>query len=110
MTELTYEHHFVTQDIDSDGKPVVFGMVEDEDGGTYWGYGHIDRAEFIAEINRWLSHCGLFEDELIAEDETVDHRWARFADDERYGERFELVAESESVIPPDAFPVTRVWV
>lgn len=98
MTD-TYEHHFITNDGD------IFNLIEDESGGVYWGYGHIPAAEFIAEVNRWLLHCGCDPNEPAPESTPVDHLWAKYDNDD--DERFLLVKNPAP--EDDAFPVTRSW-
>lgn len=98
----TYEHHFVTLDKDADGNDVRFGLIEDESGGTFWGYGHVAASEFVAEVNRWIRHCGLADEELPNEAPTpVDHLWACVQDD-----NFRLIDHAEDASDP--FPVTRL--
>lgn len=109
MTEPTYGHYFATQDRDADGKPVFFNVIEDEDGDIWYGYGHVPPAEFVAEVNRWLEHCGVFEDEWTppVEADSVQHIHAYDHD----GERF-MIATPTHLAPPGAetFPITRLWV
>lgn len=100
--DLTYENHFITQDRDKDGNDVTFNLVEGKDGGVYWGYGHIDPEIFITELNRWLTHCGMDDEDLACPCTKVEHLWAS-ADDEMSD--FKLVDSEDA----GAFPVTRVW-
>lgn len=102
------ERTFITTDMTpsgTTGEPVeiTFNMIEDEDGETYWGYGHQDADEFTAEINRWSVHCGAITDpdDLIQVGTPVEHRYAKMTNEER----FMLV---EPGITPDIFPVTRL--
>lgn len=108
MTEPTYEHHFVTQDRDADGNPLFFNLIEDESGDIWYGYGHVPPAEFVAEINRWLEHCGVFEDEWTSpvEADSVQHVYAYNYD----GERFKMVADLTGDGLGETFPITRLWV
>ncbi|MCV7255293.1 hypothetical protein H7J86_24320 [Mycobacterium hackensackense] len=104
--EANYEHHFITQDVDSDGNQVTFSIIEDESGDTFWGYGHRDAGEFIEEINRWAVHAGEIDPDMaIPNDHRVDHLYAYNHD----GVHFKLVSPTDSLIPEDAFPVTRLW-
>lgn len=99
----TYEHHFVTLDKDADGNDLRFGMIEDESGGTFWGYGHVTAREFIAEVNRWMRHVGIDDEELPDEQTTpVTHLWACVEDD-----NFRLIDHAEDVSDP--IPLTRLW-
>ncbi|WP_100514100.1 hypothetical protein [Mycobacteroides abscessus] len=54
---------------------VRFNMIEDESGSIFWGYGHLEAHVFVAEVNRWMRHVGVDDDEL-------PNLWARrVADD-----------------------------
>lgn len=107
-----WARNFVTTDNDSNapGKLVEFKMIEDENGDVFWAYGHVDREEFIAEINRWLVHCGVGSfDQIAAAEHKVDHLWAKYNDDNE--ERFKLVKDTgpmSTFLCVDAFPVTRL--
>lgn len=99
---------FITRDTRSDGTVVTFNMIEDEAGDIFWAHGHVPAAEFIGEINRWLTHT-VDEDEVLHLDLHVDHLWAKL--DDEHPERFKLVdkpwlgtkEQADSV-----FPVTRL--
>lgn len=41
---------FETHDGIVDGKIQVFNLLEDEDGGRAYGYGHISEEDFLAEV------------------------------------------------------------
>lgn len=100
----TYEHYFVTLDKDANGNELRFGIIESEAGGTFWGYGHVAASEFVAEVNRWMRHVGLDDDEPLNEATTpVDHLWAHAEDND-----FRLVDHPENASDP--FPVTRLWI
>ena len=110
----TYEHHFVTVDKESTPSGDVdrqFYLIGDENGDTWWGYGHVDPGDFIAEVNRWLKHCGLSgPDYEIGYGHRVDHLWARYENDDE--ERFVLVKDHGNDVlekHADVFPVTRLW-
>jgi hypothetical protein len=104
-TEATYEHHFVMADKDADGNKITFGVIEDESGDIYWGYGHVLPDEFTAEVNRWFVHTGSVTDpdDLVQVGTPVEHLWATL--DDEHGERFTLVDPQEIA---EAFPVTRL--
>ena len=107
------EELFTTVDRDADGNVVTFGVVEDESGGTYWAFGHVDPAQFIAEVNRWLVHT-VGEDEQVYSDPEqlaragphVDWLHARMngPDDERFTLGLPVGRDSDA----DLFPVTRL--
>lgn len=103
MTEIaTYEHHFITND------GPIFNMIEDESGEIYWGYGHRDPGEFVAEVMRWLQHVGAGPEPGEPHpsglmEHGVEHLWASLEDP--YGERFKLVPACND---PEVFPVTRL--
>lgn len=101
--EATYEHHFVTND------GPIFNLIEDEDGGTYWGYGHVEPQTFITEVNRWLTHCGLYNDDLAGPDTKVDHLWARYSPDTGEFHCVDKPWMGTKEAASDLFPVTRVW-
>lgn len=97
----TYAHHFVTLDkmpTPSGDSDVRFNLIESEDGGTYWAYGHVLREDFIAELDRWLEHVGV---EPTTEDMPIDHMWAKYDDSGDF-----ILTESGD---REAFPVTRGW-
>lgn len=98
--DATYEHHFVTND------GAIFNLIEGEDGGTYWGYDHVKPETFIAEVNKWLTHCGIEDDDLAPPTTKVEHLWAR-----ANGETgdFELREPTMTESDAELFPVTRVW-
>lgn len=103
MTETTtYEHHFITND------GPIFNMIEDESGDIFWGYGHREGPEFIAEVNRWLVHTNAVStvpDDLVPTSTRVDHLWATL---ENPGDEcFALVEDPDE--GDDVFPVTRLW-
>jgi len=114
MTEV--KERFITLDMvpGVTGQPVEvrFNMIEDEDGDRFWGYGHVPRADFVTEVNRWLVHCGGDPEWLLSVDDgdySFEHLWARFDDDG--GERFTLVDDhGNDVLKEHAgvFPVTRL--
>lgn len=106
---MSVEDNFVMTDLDKDGNTLTFDVIEDESGDVYWGYGHVDPATFIAEINRWIVHT-MGEEEAIYTDpdklpSKVDHLWAKYTSDER----FELVEPTGTEADADTFPVTRLW-
>jgi hypothetical protein len=98
-------NRFITQDRTPDGTTVIFNMIEDEDGDTYWSYGHRDIYDFIDEVNCWLDHCGIhdFDRRINPVEHDVTHHWARMDHDN--DERFTLVTGPQ----PGAFPITRLW-
>ena len=51
------------------------GFWRDEDGGTYWAYGHVKPIEFIDEDNRWLVHTQAVThpDDMVQVDQRGDH-------------------------------------
>lgn len=55
MTITLTENDFIT---DYDGMTTFPFFFDDEGSGAY-GYGHIDRAEFVAGINSYNAYCGL---------------------------------------------------
>ncbi|MEH3129409.1 MAG: hypothetical protein PGN30_00010 [Mycolicibacterium neoaurum] len=105
---LTAADAFITADQDPDGTAVTFKIIEDESGDIFWVHGHVPAAEFIGEINRWLTHT-LDEDEVLRLDLPIDHLWAKF-DDENH-DRFKLVEKPWLGTKEQAdrvFPVTRL--
>lgn len=101
--EATYEHHFITIDQDEAGNNVRFNMIEDESGSIFWGYGHHEPHVFVAEVNRWMRHVGVDDDELPNEATTpVEHLWARRVEDD-----FKLTDNKNE--DNDSFPITRLW-
>lgn len=96
---------FVTHDSTYEGDPVSFDMIEDEDGATFWGYGHRDQLSFLGEVNRWLRHCGVDADELVGDVDagSVTHHHALLADDS--DERFSIFDNDQD---GHSFPVTRL--
>lgn len=109
---MNVEERFVTRDRDSRGEEVVFNMFEDEDGCKFWGYGHQDPQEFLAEVHRWVDHCDLTEDQQVEKFDwagSVEHLWARFTDDERFKiEDRPWLKTKEEVNSLELFPVTRM--
>lgn len=93
---MDVEDLFITKD------GATFRMIEDEWGDLFWGYGHREAAEFVGEVNSWLRHVGIFEDELIPADHCIDHLWVKF-DEGRDG--YFTVVEPHSFT---SFPVTRL--
>jgi hypothetical protein len=93
-TQDTYEHHFITND------GPIFHLIEDERGDIFWGYGHREEAEFLKEVERWLTHVGA--DPQPDSFAKVEHLHAKYQGDD---EHFALADPTD----PDAFPVTRVW-
>ncbi|AAN16676.1 hypothetical protein SEA_TYKE_16 [Mycobacterium phage Tyke] len=102
---MNTEERFVTLDRDDDGKSVRFEMIEDEDGDVFWAYGHVPSESMVAEVNRWLTHCGLEADVLAPSSATVDHVWARFTDNERFSLEEPIGKETDT----ELFPVTRLY-
>lgn len=86
---------------------VKFNLIEDEDGSTWWGYGHVDPDEFIAELNRWLDHTMGEAEPDFELDTRVDHLWARFTDE--HLERFVIIDPTGPDGDAGFFPVTRAW-
>ncbi|HEY1177557.1 MAG TPA: hypothetical protein VGF17_15475 [Phytomonospora sp.] len=95
-----------------DGKGGVYPFVEDENCNVH-GYGHQDKAEFAAEVNRYdMAEGGLAVDEACWEASDITHRWAVMdPDGERFwvktgpeGDRRPVTAET-----PGAFPITCLW-
>jgi hypothetical protein len=106
--ETTYEHNFITRDKDAKSNPITFNMIEDESGDVFWGYGHQLDYAFIAEVNRWLSHVGIEDEQLVdvrTDARSVRHLYAKMVNDE-YGDRFKVCELDED--DPEIFPVTRL--
>lgn len=92
----------LTMDWGADG---TFPFVEDENGNIT-GYGHYDKAEFAAEINRYDAACN---GDPFPEDEQwtaqhITHQWAVPTYNE-YGEWLLLRAHPG----PNSIPVTTLW-
>lgn len=111
---MSVEDSFRMSDLDKDGNVVVFDIVESEDGGTYWGYGHVEPEKFIAEVNRWIVHTMGEEERIYSDPEElakagahVKHLWAACSSDK--DELFTVPAAENLTPGPDTFPVTRLW-
>lgn len=103
-----YAALFITGERSADGTVTTFSIIEDESGDIFWAHGHVPAAEFIGEINRWLTHT-LDEDEVLRLDLPIDHLWAKL--DDEHSERFTLVDKPWLGTKEQAdqvFPVTRL--
>lgn len=78
-----------------------FPFVEDENANIS-GYGHQDKAEFAAEVNRYDEYCngGPFLDDVRWTADDISHAWATFD-----GEKFSPVKAGT----PGAIPLTNLW-
>jgi hypothetical protein len=104
---VTVEHIFTMIEHDDLGQIVSFDVIEDEDGERFWGHGHVDPEEFIAEVNKWLVHVGAItspDDFLYASTHKVEHLWAKMTTEER----FELTKDLHEEDDDGVFPVTRL--
>lgn len=97
-TEQEHREAFTTYDGDH-----VFPFVEDENANAT-GYGHQDRAEFAAAINRYdeLTTGETVDDDDLWNEDYVGHYWVVIAPD---GETLQRTTEDD----PDAIPVTGLW-
>lgn len=108
-TQQSLEDRFVTCDRDKHGQEVTFDLVEGEDGGVYWGYGHRSKGLFVAQVRRWQRHCGYAEEDLVGLTEVrrVEHLWARYDDQDEF--HLYTYEPTGTEADADAFPVTRLW-
>ncbi|AAN01704.1 hypothetical protein PBI_CJW1_89 [Mycobacterium phage Cjw1] len=58
----------------------TFPFFEDEYGYGLFGYGHQDKAEFVAMANRYNELCGVGIDEVPCTSDDVVHCWAVVTD------------------------------
>jgi hypothetical protein len=90
-------------DFDTRDGGVHFTVMEDEDGETYFAYGHVPEPQMHAEVTRYLNHMipsGDF-DEI---GEPARHVYAKYVD--TYAERFSWDGVTSET--PHAFPMTLV--
>lgn len=82
---------------------LTFSFWEGEDA-KITAYGHRDKAEFAAEIQRYDDYnSGMTGSSLHSESE-IDHRWGRATIDS--GEIMIMVCDKDD---PGAFPITIIW-
>lgn len=106
---MSIEDNFVMIDRDGDGNKLTFNMIEDESGDVFWGYGHIDPATFIGEVNRWLIHIGADPEHVFSTGEdvgSVERLWAKYENED--DERFKLVTARDLKVGETMFAVTRL--
>lgn len=112
---MDIKDRFITRDTAEGNREVTFSLIEDEDGGTYWAYGHVPSDIMGAELDRWMEHTMGPGYEEVG-DIPVEHLWGQFDDED--DERFTLVhrnrtpedtlSDAEVMAKVNAFPVTRV--
>lgn len=86
---------------------VMYPFSEDEDGSLY-GYGHLDKEEFAAAVNDFDREAGeLIEEEGVTEAD-VRHRWALATEDSVEGDVSWVYVPADFARHPLVFAVTEV--